>query len=45
MKGKATLAELDTQWSIVDVWKANLLLDLQEDAEAEADNAIPDPKK
>lgn len=36
LSGKATLDELNTAWSISDVWMANHLLDLQEDQEHEA---------
>ena len=39
-KGKATLHELETHWSILDIYKANILLDLEEDRAAEIDNEI-----
>lgn len=43
--GRATLHEIETHWSLVDLYSANVVLDLEEDAQTEADNQIPDPPK
>lgn len=31
--GMATLAEVEGSWTLVDVWDANVVLDIREDAE------------
>lgn len=43
--GRATLTEIENHWSISDLWTANLVLDLEEDAQIEAENRIPEPTK
>lgn len=44
-KGKATLQEIETHWSLADLFIANAVLDLEEDAEAEADNRIEEQRR
>ena len=36
--GKATLQEIETHWSLSDLWIANHMLDLEQDAQNEAHN-------